>query len=462
MKAILAWLALAFCAAATGGFLGQQQRFFLEKDVMRFDGDQLWRLHLRSPADLKSVHQLLNSDDSVLDAWMEVPSTEVLRLNGGSFGVDVRVPYRSIDETKRVLAEIDIDYSVVVEDVQQLIDQEMSLMDALPRGYSAEQLDQSVEEDSFFKSYHTHDEILEFLSVVAKKKHESGVSVQMVGIGATYEENEITGLVITGSDSVTGKRSIVYHGGQHAREWIGVAVMCYFIRELTTKYGSDDAITQLLDKFEITIIPVMNVDGYKYTHSRNRMWRKNTVPTSIPWCKGVDTNRNWDQAWNTGGSSGNPCSDAYHGPSPFSEREPKAIADYILRLNEGSTPVVSYIDFHAFSQLWMTPFGSSCNRLPDDNDVLQKGGELAATALKNVNGVRFRVGNVCRIIYQASGGSLDWTYDKGNVKYSYAVELRDTGRYGFMLPADQIVPSGKETLAAVVALNQFIIEQEGL
>jgi len=43
------------------------------------------------------------------------------------------------------------------------------------------------------------------------------------------------------------------------------------------------------------------------------------------------------------------------------------------------------------------------------------------------------------------------------VTYSYALELRDTGRYGFMLPANQIRPSGEETsdafLAAVLAMK---------
>jgi carboxypeptidase A1 len=188
------------------------------------------------------------------------------------------------------------------------------------------------------------------------------------------------------------------------------------------------------------------------------MWRKNRQPTSMPWCKGVDPNRNWDQAWATGGSSSNPCSEAYHGPSAFSAPEPKAVADYLLALKAKGQTVASYIDFHAYSQLWMSPFGSTCETLPEDHAVLQKGGDLAVAALRSVNGVRFKAGPVCRIIYQASGGSLDWAYAKGGVKYSYAVELRDTGRHGFILPADQIVPSGEETLAAVIALNEYILE----
>lgn len=52
---------------------------------------------------------------------------------------------------------------------------------------------------------------------------------------------------------------------------------------------------------------------------------------------------------------------------------------------------------------------------------------------------------------QASGGTIDWTYNQG-IKYSYTFELRDTGRYGFILPASQILPTAKETWLALMAI----------
>ena len=56
----------------------------------------------------------------------------------------------------------------------------------------------------------------------------------------------------------------------------------------------------------------------------------------------------------------------------------------------------------------------------------------------------------------ASGRSADWTYGAQNVTYSYGVELRDTGKYGFILPPDQIIPSGQETLLALNALADYV------
>ena len=60
-------------------------------------------------------------------------------------------------------------------------------------------------------------------------------------------------------------------------------------------------------------------------------------------------------------------------------------------------------------------------------------------------------------ILDTTGGSgADWTYGIAKIKYSYGVELRDTGKYGFLLPAEQIIPSGKETLEALKALCTYV------
>ena len=106
------------------------------------------------------------------------------------------------------------------------------------------------------------------------------------------------------------------------------------------------------------------------------------------------------------------------------------------------------------------PFAYTCNNEPSNMKSLHKVGTAAVSALQKVNNKSFRLGGVCKIIYQASGGSLDWAIEKGNVPYSYGVELRDTGTFGFLLPAKYILPSGEETLAAIVAANLEILNIE--
>lgn len=51
----------------------------------------------------------------------------------------------------------------------------------------------------------------------------------------------------------------------------------------------------------------------------------------------------------------------------------------------------------------------------------------------------------------AAGGADDWAKGGARIKYSYTIELRDTGRKGFLLPSDQIIPTGEETWAGLKA-----------
>jgi len=51
----------------------------------------------------------------------------------------------------------------------------------------------------------------------------------------------------------------------------------------------------------------------------------------------------------------------------------------------------------------------------------------------------------------ATGGSYDWAKGVAGIKYSYTIELRDRGNYGFLLPISQVVPTGVETWAGLQA-----------
>jgi hypothetical protein len=74
----------------------------------------------------------------------------------------------------------------------------------------------------------------------------------------------------------------------------------------------------------------------------------------------------WDSAWSRNGASNNPCSESYCGIRPFSDKEPKAMADFILT-KRGN--IAAYFAIHSFSQLWMYPYGYT-NALPPNNRQL--------------------------------------------------------------------------------------------
>lgn len=57
----------------------------------------------------------------------------------------------------------------------------------------------------------------------------------------------------------------------------------------------------------------------------------------------------------------------------------------------------------------------------------------------------------------ADGTTVDWAYDNG-VKYSFTFELRDMGRYGFLLPSTQIIPTATETWPALLDIMVHVLE----
>ncbi|KAF8786581.1 Carboxypeptidase A4 like protein [Argiope bruennichi] len=56
----------------------------------------------------------------------------------------------------------------------------------------------------------------------------------------------------------------------------------------------------------------------------------------------------------------------------------------------------------------------------------------------------------------AAGSSVDWAYERARIKYSFAIELRDTGRQGFLLSNSQIIPNAEENFAGIKAVANII------
>ena len=89
---------------------------------------------------------------------------------------------------------------------------------------------------------------------------------------------------------------------------------------------------------------------YEYTHTTNRLWRKNRAGSKdvlgmlLPLCAGVDLNRNFGYQW--GGVSLDPrrgtsllCLETYMGTKPFSEAESNAIRRFIKSKPAGTFDV---------------------------------------------------------------------------------------------------------------------------
>lgn len=64
--------------------------------------------------------------------------------------------------------------------------------------------------------------------------------------------------------------------GIHAREWISPAVAMFIIKQLVERYETFKPVVDAVDWY---ILPMMNPDGYEYTHSSDRLWRKSRSQT---------------------------------------------------------------------------------------------------------------------------------------------------------------------------------------
>ncbi|KAF8464869.1 hypothetical protein BDZ91DRAFT_243674 [Kalaharituber pfeilii] len=300
---------------------------------------------------------------------------------------------------------------------------------------------------TFFNNYHPYSEHLTFLKKLVARYP---TRAEIITAGNSAQGRPITGIHIFGGAGKGNRPAIIFHGTVHAREWITTMVNQYFAYYLLTNYASNPQIKAYVDKYDFYIFPVVNPDGFVYTQTTQRLWRKNRVKNSGSSCVGIDINRNWAFKWEIpGGASTDPCSETYKGRSPGDTPEFKALSSFQNALAARSVGAKLFIDWHAYSQLFMSPYGYSCTVKAADNTELVALAQGYANAARVPYGTTYQAGPICTTIYQATGSSVDYSYDVSKIKYSFTTELRDTGAYGFVLPASQIMPTAVESWAGL-------------
>lgn len=158
-------------------------------------------------------------------------------------------------------------------------------------------------------------------------------------------------------------RAVFIEAQIHAREWIAGATATYVLDQLLRSPNPE--IQDLATNIDWYIIPITNPDGYEYTRTTNRNWRKTRSPVSLV-CYGVDPNRNFEYNWLQKDESGDegasraPCSDTYAGSKPFSESETSAVDNYLNRTHDRFDV---YLSFHSYAHQILHAYGHQRQRV---------------------------------------------------------------------------------------------------
>ncbi len=299
--------------------------------------------------------------------------------------------------------------------------------------------------------YHTYDEML---SVLEQMVLDYPALTRLDTIGTSHEGRVIVALKISDNAGVDeGETEVLIVGCHHARELMSVDVPLMFAEYLLLNYGANSFVTSMVDEREIWIVPMMNPDGHVFVQNNHtgdwwNWWRKNRRDNGDG-SFGVDLNRNYGYHWgyDDAGSSPDPASLVYRGPSEFSEPETQAVRDFCA-----SREFSSALSYHSYGELIIHPWGYDAV-YTDDHEMFTVLGDSLS------RGNDYYVGcTATNILYPVNGDSDDWMYGETASKnriFSYTIELNTYDEGGFGPPDSLIVP----TFEKVLGLNLTLLSR---
>ena len=260
---------------------------------------------------------------------------------------------------------------------------------------------------------------------------------KLVKLGTTIQGREILAVKLTqgARGQKDGSRpAVLYSATQHAREWIAAEVDRRLMNWYVDKWRANDTdVKKLLQSTELWFMPVANPDGYQYTFSTERLWRKNLRDNDgngqITVGDGVDPNRNFPNHWgyDNEGSSGIPSSDTYRGKAPASEAETLAMKGLLDRIK-----FKFQVNYHSNGQWLLYAEGwQIATPTADDPIYYAMSGNLDNPAIDE-----FHPGLSSDVLYVTNGETTDYAHaSTGALAWTPELSAGCDG-CGFVFPDD--------------------------
>eukprot|EP01083_Nonionella_stella_P196356 722594_1 len=315
-------------------------------------------------------------------------------------------------------------FNIIHDDAEQVIHNTMQKLNN-QTGWK-----KGMRPETFFIQYQNWDNYLEFI-----RNFVSDYSIATLDYlpGTTFAGETIPVITLSTSNPIDYTKPGFYlQACLHCREWIANSALTWIMHHLAVAYyDANDAdhstVVKVLEGINFFIVPTVNIDGYRYTWTTDRMWRKNRRPNGGTTSIGTDLNRNYDVS-TTGcefcgvGASSNPSSNTYCGIGAFSEFETSASRDF---MSNPAYNIQAMFDMHTYSNLILYPWGYTYNTLPPaDLTKFETLGQQQSDAIYAVHGQRY-LPIQSSGLYPASGIAPDWAWGDQGI-YGFTYEGRGT------------------------------------
>jgi len=275
--------------------------------------------------------------------------------------------------------------------------------------------------------YHNYDEMVADIQAVEAAHPDI---VHVFSIGKSFQGRDIWAAKISDNVAIDeAEPELLIDALHHAREHLTVEQALYLLHLLADNYGTDTAITNIVNTREIWIIFAVNPDGFVYdltctgsSHPPYCAWRKNRQPNAGTSAVGTDLNRNYDYRWGCcGGSFSSPSSLTYRGPHPNSAPEVRALEAFVRsRVVNGIQQIKAHITLHTNGQLVLWPYGYTRTNVPIDMTAIdQKALAAFGRGMAARNGYTAEQSSD---LYVTDGDQIDWMYGRQRI-FSYTWEL---------------------------------------